>query len=85
MKLHHAAALALVGWYLMAPPTRRIRDEAVFDDDQPLSQWKQIGTYDTAKECTARIDYMQTLPLAEEIGAAFVRCIASDDPRLKSN
>jgi hypothetical protein len=28
MKLHHAAALALVGWYLMLPPTQEMLDSA---------------------------------------------------------
>jgi hypothetical protein len=28
MKLHHAAALALVGWYLMIPPTEKDLDDS---------------------------------------------------------
>jgi hypothetical protein len=86
MNLRHAAALALVGWYLMQPPTHRGADgKSVFEDALPLTTWKQIAAYDTAKECQAQIEHMETLPakMSEVEGAEFMRCIASDDPRLK--
>ncbi len=84
MKLRHAAAFALVGWYLMQPPAHRGTDgKSVFEDARPLTMWRQIGAYDTAKECEAQIDHMVTLPT--DVGAEFVRCVASDDPRLKRN
>jgi hypothetical protein len=86
MNPRYAAALALVGWYLMQPPTHRIANgKTVFEDELPLTLWRQIGAYDTAKECQAQIEHMETLPakMAEVEGAEFVRCIATDDPRLK--
>jgi hypothetical protein len=50
VKLHHAAALALVGWYLMVPPysgsPRR------YDDLRPLKEWKSVGqVHDSLAEC----------------------------------
>jgi hypothetical protein len=97
MKLHHAAALALVGWYLMIPP--RVVDR--FYPDAPLSKWHRFGTkeYSTKAECESAIEAQkaefnydpETLPpekftartLAR--GARALRCISSDDPRLKGN
>jgi len=75
MKVRHAAALALIGWYLMAPPSSlptissqglEIKEDAT----APLSKWKSVGTFLTQKECDAH-----------RVGA--FRCVASDDPRLK--
>jgi hypothetical protein len=69
----HAAALALVIWYLMQPPlpyhahptTPRIAAG-------PFSGWTIAKTFPTQKECEARR------------GNPWDRCIASDDPRLKA-
>jgi hypothetical protein len=38
VKLRHAAALTLVGWYLMVPPSR-----PVVDLDAPLRKWTVLG------------------------------------------
>jgi hypothetical protein len=70
MKPRHAAALTLVGWYLMIPPTRdncapNVKDtylvgcdlkSLMLDDAAPLSKWDQARQpYDTAAQCeTAR-------------------------------
>jgi hypothetical protein len=43
MKARHAAALALVGWYLMVPPNK--------NEDTPLSEWIVRRTYDSAEAC----------------------------------
>jgi hypothetical protein len=43
MKLHHAAALALVGLYLMAPPTGPDGKLA-----GPLPQWILLDSFDSA-------------------------------------
>jgi hypothetical protein len=50
MKPRHAAALALVGWYLMVPPITSSWP-VTYDTSAPLSKWKQGGSFDTAKEC----------------------------------
>ena len=52
MKSHHAAALALVGWYLMLPPvdisTGRYVEEA------PIAAWRRLVEYDTVAKCENR-------------------------------
>jgi len=53
MKLGHAAALALVGWYLIGPPMLKapVANEGEntwptqYDYAAPLSQWNRGGTY----------------------------------------
>ena len=47
MTLHHAAALALVGWYLMVPGENA---------NNPLSKWSIYRSYATAAECQIAID-----------------------------
>ena len=44
----HAAAVALVAWYLMVPP---ISDRAMVQLDRPLSEWQQDGVFDAASDC----------------------------------
>jgi hypothetical protein len=59
MNLRHAAALALVGWYLMLPPTR-FDSSKVFQlrPRAPLSEWETVSSFDSAKDCeTARTNY----------------------------
>jgi hypothetical protein len=96
MKPCHAAALALIGWYLMLlPPNDPMT--GTFPIDWSANQ----RSFDTAKECEeARAK--TPVPPDKETGAAINRllsrpsavaspvvstraffCIASDDPRLK--
>jgi hypothetical protein len=61
MKLRHAAALSLMGWYLMVPPPTgpqawNVKDAPGF---RFPSQWVVEETYDTAAECKAARDQMQ--------------------------
>jgi hypothetical protein len=49
MKPRHAAALALVGWYLMILPLDH--SEEHFLVDAPLSQWRMTYALDSANEC----------------------------------
>jgi hypothetical protein len=92
--LCHAAALALVGWYLMTAPSRA----GWFDPDAPLLQWTQAGSFDTASKCEQirtianqkfldKFDVYNrdTLEKVDPLTAVnrISRCIASDDPRLK--
>jgi hypothetical protein len=85
MNLEHAAALALIGWYLMmllepAPGTTP-------NLSLPLSKWWTLGSYDTAAQCErVRLTIIdQESPEMRFIGALMLRCIATDDPRLKGN
>ena len=50
MKPRHAAALALVGWYLIAPPPRT-EGGTDYDPKAPLSEWQMIGKFDTIEDC----------------------------------
>jgi hypothetical protein len=43
MNCSHAAALALVGWYLMMPPVSTYNGKAFVDSEAPLWEWKGIG------------------------------------------
>jgi hypothetical protein len=90
MKPRHAAALALVGWYLLGTPLPHLL---------PMEYWTRFGRYDTAKECQqAQIALIRESQragfkpppgpfsaddLREALGAS--ECIATDDPRLKGN
>jgi hypothetical protein len=91
MKLRHAAALTLVGWFLMVPP-QDPKDHA-FLSQADLSTWRILKTLDTPRECEkARIAYLKGL---SEKNVTFrdaktgkevpfpTSCIHSDDPRLK--
>jgi hypothetical protein len=85
MKPRHAAALALVGWYLLVPPRTRTWwiGEERYDDATPLSRWTIERSFDKAERCEAA-----RLTTQQQAGDAAIRmnhavCVASDDPRLK--
>jgi len=95
MNPRHAAALALVGWYLMVPPI--VGDHA--DKSAPLSRWEMTpGSYDAAVDCRKglrdsvrdaardlkdpRIDRTKRNNALQFLDAV---CVATDDPRLKEN
>ena len=50
VKTRHAAALALVGWYLMLPPTDGPGLFGV-NPDAPIARWEIQTGFDTAREC----------------------------------
>jgi hypothetical protein len=93
MKPRHAAALALVGWYLITPPTSK----NAIHDDLPLSKWEKVGTLDTASQCEDALkdldnpsidQHMQETVTPEEYKSfkQFMddaKCVSSADPRLK--
>jgi hypothetical protein len=103
MRFRHAAALALVGWYLMvAPASGKHSDPNHPDFDPinskfrfhaPLSKWTQIGEFDSATECDRQREKQMTqhgynlmeYSRGAEITAEglWVRCIGTDDPRLR--
>ena len=52
MNLRHAAAIALVGWYLLMPPIAMEGERAKVDGSVPLSQWDHGDrVYQTESEC----------------------------------
>jgi hypothetical protein len=88
MKLRHAAALALVGWYLMLLP--KTGDLPVHVFDVPWSATQR--SFDTANECEeARAKaVVPPIPSPATVGKspkqdeqAFY-CIATDDPRISA-
>ncbi|HXN86898.1 MAG TPA: hypothetical protein VN867_12555 [Candidatus Binataceae bacterium] len=89
MKLPHAAALALVGWCLAIPPfdyTVPVQAEA------PTTRWTVRCTFDTADACAQQrqklIDMRTKMAKPGKDRMVRImkasRCIASDDPQLKS-
>ena len=91
MNLRHAAALALVVWYLMVPPEYRHDGMLTFRRDAPLTKWTRGWGFDGEAACKEAIaspskhsgsyqTFHQAL-VAEQMSNG--RCIASDDPRLK--
>jgi hypothetical protein len=84
MKTRHLAALALMGWYLIVPPTTRIWwvGPQRTDNAAQLSQWTIQQSFDKSGTCeTARLaTQQQSANVTGHIGNAL--CVASDDPRL---
>jgi hypothetical protein len=91
MKPRHAAALALVGWYLMVPSMKTRITSSQF---VPLPKGVVLRGFDTAIACDEAQDQprdrishlnLQNPGAPAASGAAeFSQCIASADPRLKS-
>ena len=87
MRSRHAAALALVGWYLMVPPAGR--DYPMGNVAAPLSQWlKRPTTYRDKDECEHVLDRHRRLTNSKnkQIAVNFYKqaqCISADDPRLR--
>jgi hypothetical protein len=89
----HAAALALVGWYLLLPPIGDGTPEVT----APLSRWEILFSYETERDCQISLSRIvgQTLvdlqkPMARDKKNFVLRlssgtCVASNDPRLKPN
>jgi hypothetical protein len=86
MNLRHAAALALVGWYMLIPPTSR--DYPMGNVNAPLTEWVRRPTiYRNKEECEHVLDRQTRLRNAQnrQTQVRFRRqwqCVASDDPRL---
>jgi hypothetical protein len=49
MKLRHAAAFALMGWYLMVPPFNGSTWKV--DTRAPIQSWRKARAFDTVKDC----------------------------------
>jgi hypothetical protein len=85
MKPRHAAALALVGWYLLMAPTFRNpqTDSFMVDLNAPLSAWQMVSSYYSAFDCElAERDLVDTARLYPSVIAFYTVCVPSDDPRL---
>ena len=54
MSTRHAAALALVGWYLMTPPGPDTGQGKLVDINAALSKWTIGHVYDKAADCESQ-------------------------------
>jgi hypothetical protein len=65
MKLCHAVALALVGWYLVSPPIYKPGSrghKAYYTDvSAPLSQWTIMKVFDSAADCQKEQEHKNQL------------------------
>ena len=77
MKIRHAAALALVGWYLLWPPGYFL--------GIPIAKWHRRAVFDNKAQCQIwRLNLIQHPP--EHLRFPpwnQPQCVSSDDPRLK--
>jgi hypothetical protein len=97
MNLRHAAALALVGWYLMLPQViHTANDNYAADYDSPLSKWAVNTPFDSASPCGATQSgtimkgqrdmkkfRRNSLDWAIAQSLTQAQCISTDDPRLR--
>ena len=63
MKPHHAAALALVGWYLMSPPPQNVSSDGahlsyLIDSKTPLRKWRRVPE---SQEFECKIDCQRAI------------------------
>ena len=80
MNLRPAAALALVGWYLMTPPIDWTGKRSYPDDRAPLSKWEMAGSFDPAEACQHKRDDEIYHPCTLDIPASSV-CPQNAIPR----
>jgi hypothetical protein len=87
MNRRHAAALALVGWYLMMPSSLSQNGQIA-----ALSHWTTLSRFEAKRDCEAK--RLKQTNLDPSLGAYGglppeevydAQCIATDDPRLKGN
>lgn len=100
MNLRHAAALALVGWYLMVPPA--IPNSHEVNKSAPVSQWTIRRTFPLDAGCENAKYHLRTQALAAQANKdatgrrgrmdpdlfcilCNAACVSTDDPRLKGN
>jgi len=91
VNLRHAAALALVGWYLMVPIPG---NDPIPDPVATFSKWVSIRSFDSAERCEdgrqnvirlgAGGPQLMSYPDQEVKKVLLLsQCVATDDPRLK--
>jgi hypothetical protein len=99
VKPRHAAALALVGWYLMAPPVLAPKNEPPYlNEHAEYQDWQKLKSFDSqehcedgrkrAKQSTAKGEILYFAVVDVDPGPWLAQqdeaeCIATDDPRLK--
>ena len=90
MKPRHAAALALVGWYLITPPIGEDKTgnaiPGTMNTAAPLSDWLAVNTvFDSLAECKKALrdlaDFQKSDPVRHDADIHGL-CVKTDDPRL---
>jgi hypothetical protein len=61
MKSRHAAALALVVWYLMQPPVVGQGSGRNVWNHAPLRKWERAATFDSEEVCNQRLRASRTV------------------------
>jgi hypothetical protein len=93
MTLRDTTAIALAGWYLIAPPANRLKSKPTTTVDRaaPMSVWKIEHSFDTAAECEKELAKWRQVsnstdrPAEAEINRRLEAiCVATDDPRLSA-
>jgi hypothetical protein len=87
MKFRESAAVALIGWILMAPSIDCARRG--LQRETPLSEWEHVDSFASQENCEG---YRATVIEAEkgDGGNVYVErysysiCVRDDDPRLKA-
>ena len=86
MKVRHAAALALIGWYLMVPPLHK----GEVDEKAPLKEWTVLQSFGTVTECSQWLSVLLNKAALDPATRTVVKhrllaasCMSTDDPRLK--
>jgi hypothetical protein len=86
MEPRHAAALVLVGWYLLAPPLYK----GEVDEKAPLEEWTVLQSFGTVTECSQWLSVLLNKAARDPSTRTIVKhrllaasCMSTDDPRLK--
>lgn len=91
MQAHHAAALALVGWYLLIPPFTPPEN---YNSSAPLREWQIWKSLEDESACKAAVSHLNEaqlnsidpaeryMALVEQMPGFKFECVASNDPRL---
>lgn len=85
MKLGHAAAIALAGWFLVTPPSQ---SDGHYDTSAPLSKWKIEGGAGTREQCKETRALLSGRAIKEGrpsdiVAIKHAQCVSMDDPRLE--
>ena len=95
MNSRHAAALVLLGWHLIVPPSLTWKSKQTQLANVAADRWEIIETHDNEKRCLARLDRLevkalrdwQRKPLTFKLMQAVNRqlaaeCVDDSDPRI---
>jgi hypothetical protein len=82
MSFRHAAALALVGWYLIVPPSPYGSDGDTRPLSQiPLSEWRTQHVFDSAQDCDELLSRWRAIAAKAEKEDREFRAVAQRNPK----